>query len=246
MIDLTIHTQPDDETCGPTCLHAMYAYYGLDISLETVVGEVERSLSGGTLAPLLGKHALMHDFETTIYINNLDVFDPTWFENCASSRENLIAKLDAQMKHKWDKGILQSSIAYQDYLKSGGDVRFNTISVQLLKEYFNQKIPILTGLSATYLYRSAREIYSNDGVAFYDDIRGTPCGHFVVLCGYDDKNRHIIVADPHRENPLSHDNYYKVNSNRLINAIMLGVYTYDANLLIIKPKRKQNANGSDY
>ncbi|WP_133128745.1 C39 family peptidase [Legionella nagasakiensis] len=245
MIDLTIHTQPDDETCGPTCLHAIYAYYGLDVPLEKVILEVERSLSGGTLAPLLGNHALMHGFDTTIYVNNLDVFDPTWFEHEASP-ENLIAKLDAQMKHKWDKGIIQSSIAYQQYLQSGGKVRFNTISVQLLKEYFNQKIPLLTGLSATYLYRSAREIYSNDGIAFYDDIRGTPCGHFVVLCGYDDKNRHIIVADPHRENPLSHDNYYKVSSNRLINAIMLGVYTYDANLLIIQPKRKRNANGSDY
>lgn len=46
----------------------------------------------------------------------------------------------------------------------------------------------------------------------------------------------MIVADPHRENPLSHDNYYKVSSNRLINAIMLGVLTYDANLLVIQPK----------
>ncbi len=67
-------------------------------------------------------------------------------------------------------------------------------------------------------------------------MRGTPCGHFVVLCGYDKKNRRVVVADPHRQNPLSRNNYYKVGSNRLINAIMLGVLTYDANLLIIQPK----------
>ena len=58
----------------------------------------------------------------------------------------------------------------------------------------------------------------------------------MILCGYDEQKRHVVVADPHRENPLSHDNYYKVSSNRLINAIMLGVLTYDANLLIIQPK----------
>lgn len=239
MIDLTIHSQPDDETCGPTCLHAIYNHYGLAIGLDDVIAGVERTSSGGTLAPLLGKHALANGFSTTIYINNLDLFDPTWFEHGEATNDALIAKLAAQMKYKDGQGFLDSSLAYQQYMQLGGRVRFRTLNVQLLKEYFLQKIPILTGLSATYLYRSARECYTEDGVSFYDDIRGTPCGHFVVLCGYDDKKRHVVVADPHRENPLSHDNYYKVSSYSLINAIMLGVLTYDANLLIIQPLTTQ-------
>ena len=236
MIDLPIHSQPDDETCGPTCLHAIYSYYGLTVSLNEIVDSVERAFYGGTLAPLLGKHALARGFKTTIYVNNLDIFDPTWFHQGESCNEQLIAKLTAQMQYKKEHHIVQSSIAYQQYLELGGKVRFRTLNVQLLKEYFKQKIPILTGLSATYLYRSARESFSKEGQSFYDDIRGTPCGHFVVLCGYDDQKRHVVVADPHRENPLSHDNYYKVSSNRLINAIMLGVLTSDANLLIIQPQ----------
>lgn len=240
MIDLLIHTQPDDESCGPTSLHAIYRYYGLDISLEQVVSTVERSLSGGTLAPMLGKHALERGFSATIYINNLDVFDPTWWSSTDQDNEicqkNLASKLVAQMKHKRDKAIIQASEAYLEYLALGGRVRFHTLSVQLLRHYFQKNIPILTGLSATYLYRSSRERFSKIGEAIYDDIRGTPCGHFVVLCGYDERKKLIVVADPHRENPISHDNYYKVSSNRLINAILLGVLTYDANLLIIQPK----------
>lgn len=236
MIDLTINTQPDDETCGPTCLHGIYRYYGLTDSLDDIIQTVERSASGGTLAAYLGKHALSRGLEATIYINNLDVFDPTWFKHGASKPEELINKLKQQMLHKTDPGIIQTSAAYQEFLEMGGAVRFETIHVNLLKYYFKQKIPVLTGLSATYLYRSSRERYDRDGTAYYDDIQGTPCGHFVILCGYDEPNRHIIIADPHRENPLSHNNYYKVSSRRLINAIMLGVLTYDANLLIIKPK----------
>ena len=27
-LDVPILTQPDDSTCGPTCLHAVYAYHG--------------------------------------------------------------------------------------------------------------------------------------------------------------------------------------------------------------------------
>ncbi|ARG98439.1 C39 family peptidase [Legionella micdadei] len=238
MIDLIIHTQPDDESCGPTSLHAIYRYYGLDVDLKQVVNSVERSLSGGTLAPMLGKHALQNGFSAIIYINNLDVFDPTWFtsEQGDACQKNLTNKLTAQMKFKSDKAIIQASEAYLEYLALGGNVRFQTLSVQLLKKYFLKNIPILTGLSATYLYRSSRECFTKQGESIYDDIRGTPCGHFVVLCGYDERKRLIVVADPHRENPISNDNYYKVNSNRLINSILLGVLTYDANLLIIQPK----------
>lgn len=238
MIDLTISTQPDDETCGPTSLHAIYCYYGLNFTLNQVIKEVERSGSGGTLAPLLGKHALLNGFKTTLYVNNLNIFDPTWFdaEQGEGCQKNLRLKLIAQMKHKKTTGFTQASNAYLDYLALNGKIRFRTLTVQLLNHYFLQKLPVLTALSATYLYSSSRERYSPKGDAIYDDIRGTPCGHFVVLCGYDKKKKLVVVADPHRENPISHDNYYKVNSSRLINAIMLGVLTYDANLLIIQPQ----------
>ncbi|WP_131783571.1 C39 family peptidase [Legionella gresilensis] len=245
MIDLTIYTQPDDETCGPTSLHAIYSYYNLDLSLDQIISTVERAISGGTLASMLGKHALLQGFSAILYVNNLNVFDPTWFENNGMSCPELLArKIKTQMKYKRTKRFLQASHSYLDYMALGGEIRFKTLNIQLLKEYFNQQIPILTGLSATYLYRSAREIYNKAGQGLYDDIRGKPSGHFVVLCGYDESQKLIIVADPHRENPLSQDNYYKVNSNRLINAIMLGVLTYDANLLIIQPKEALDANYS--
>lgn len=235
MINIKIHSQPTDETCGPTCLQAVYDYYHFPIGLEETVQTVERALSGGTLGPLLGKHALARGFNTILYTNNLNVFDPTWFTDLGE--KHIIAKLTTQMKQKTDKGIVQTSLAYRQYMEAGGKLCFRTLNAQLLKEFFDRKIPILTGLSATYLYGCARERFTDEGVAIYDDICGTPCGHFVVLCGYDEKKKHVIVADPHRENPFAHDNYYKVNIHRLINAIMLGVLTHDGNLLIIEPQR---------
>ena len=192
---------------------------------------------------MLGKDALKRGFKAKIYVNNVSIFDPTWFDRVTGDRKKLIKKLKEQLKYKNTPDVLQESESYIDYLALGGDICFKTISVQLLKQYFRRNIPILTGLSATYLYRSSRELYTPDGKCSYDDIRGTPCGHFVVLCGYDKKNRLIVVADPEQTNPLSKDNYYKVNGHRLINAIMLGVLTYDANLLIIEP---QEAHANNY
>jgi hypothetical protein len=236
MIDLKIHTQPNDETCGPTSLHSIYKFYGLDIPLEEVIQGVDKSLSGGTLTPMLGVHALQNNFQTRLYIYNLNLFDPSWFENSQINNQLLIDKLTAQMEYKNDPHITKATLAYVDYLKLGGILCMDSLNVDLLKKYFKRKLPILTALSATYLYRSSREYFTPEGKSVYDDIRGTPCGHFVVLCGYDEKKRLIVVADPHAENPLSHNNYYKVSINRLINSIMLGVLTYDANLLIIEPK----------
>lgn len=235
MIDLIIQTQPDDETCGPTSLHAVYKFYGLDLPLEQIIQEVERSLSGGTLTPLLGIHALKNGFKTRIYTYNLNIFDPTWFEKGEAENEFLIEKLRTQMAYKYTPAFVKESKAYLDYLKLNGKISMEALNIYLLKKYFKRNIPILTALSSTYLYQSSRELYTPEGKSVYDDIRGTPCGHFVVLCGYDQKQRLIVVADPHAENPLFRNNYYKVSINRLINSIMLGVLTYDANLLIIEP-----------
>ena len=50
---LEVLPQPDNVTCGPTCLQAVYRYYGDVISLEQVIEEVTALPHGGTLAVLL-------------------------------------------------------------------------------------------------------------------------------------------------------------------------------------------------
>ena len=39
--------QPDDVTCGPTCLRKVYNFYGIDPALEEVIGEIDRNEDGG-------------------------------------------------------------------------------------------------------------------------------------------------------------------------------------------------------
>jgi hypothetical protein len=105
----------------------------------------------------------------------------------------------------------------------------------LIKKYLKQSTPILTGLSATYLYGTPREIPQFD---IYDSIKGEPSGHFVVITGYDEEKDCVYIADPMEPNPLGKGQVYAVSFPRLINSIMLGIVTYDANLLVIEPKKK--------
>ena len=237
MINIKINAQPTDVSCGATCLHAIYRYYGFDISIEEVIAGLGRSISGGTLATLAGRHALERGFNVTVYTNNLYVVDPSWFDVNGNCDESILAaKLEEQLKYKHNKQLVDVTNSCLEYFKLGGKLRFQTIDAPLLKKYFTKNTPIMTGLSATYLYKCPRELYTDEGVSIFDDIRGTACGHFVILCGYDDEKNHIVVADPHRENPIAHTNYYYVDINRLINAIMLGVITSDGTLVIIEPK----------
>ncbi|HET8859280.1 peptidase-C39 like family protein [Marivirga sp.] len=225
---LDISRQPNDSTCGPTSLHAVYNYFNEDISLEKVIDSIEYLKSGGTLAVMLGIDALKNGFEAEIVTFNLKIFDPSWFQD---ESIDLIKKLKDQLKFKKTPKFKQASLAYIHFLEKGGKITYKTLNKNLLQSYLIQDIPILTGLSATYLYNEKREF--GDEPVFYDDIRGQPSGHFVVLSGINHETETIMVSDPLHANPFETQNY-SVNIDHLICAILLGVITYDANLLIIK------------
>ena len=76
---LSILPQPDDATCGPTCLHAVYGYYGDRLPLEDVIAETPTLPGGGTLGAYLGCHALRRGYKAKLYTFDLSVFDVTWF-----------------------------------------------------------------------------------------------------------------------------------------------------------------------
>ena len=229
-----IRRQPDDITCGPTGLHSVYDYHGDAIDLETVISEVTMLRGGGTLGALLGLHALKRGYKVAIYSYNLEVFDPTWFKPERLDKNALVAKLKEQMAVKRGKKLLVAIQAYLEFIESGGEVRFEDLTANLLRNFLLAGNPVLTGLSATYLYRAIRE-YGKYPIG--DDIRGEPQGHFVVLTSFDAELNTITVADPYHPESLDHGHVYGINVDHLVNAILLGVVTYDGNLIVItKPQ----------
>ncbi|MBS1680313.1 MAG: C39 family peptidase [Bacteroidetes bacterium] len=230
-LNFDIKAQPDDITCGPTCLHALYQYYNDEIALKNVVNEVKSLKSGGTLAVMLGNHALKRGYKAHIYTYNLNVFDPSWF---SLSSKKMIQNLKKQMRYKFkSKRLRVASKAYIKFIEGGGKMILTELNEKLIKKYLKLSVPILTGLSATYLYGTQREVSATNK---FDSIRGEPVGHFVIINGYDEATNKVYLADPMNPNPLK-SQYYSVSFDRLINSIMLGIVTYDANLLVIEPKK---------
>ncbi|MCB9857900.1 MAG: hypothetical protein H6818_19630 [Phycisphaerales bacterium] len=226
-LNFSILAQPTETTCGPTCLHAVYNYFDDAIPLDQVIEEVDALGEGGTLAVYLACHALRRGYSAKIYTYNLHVFDPTWFNRPGV---DIAEKLQAQSRAKPDPKLRGAIEGYLEFLHLGGKLRFRDLTAKLIREPLKMGRPIITGLSATYLYHSIREIGLTNTE---DDILGTPVGHFVVLCGYDKIKRDVLVADPLTPNPFSETQIYAESIERVLGAILLGVVTYDANLLII-------------
>ena len=227
---LEILPQPDDTTCGPTCLQAIYQYYGDPIDLPKLIGEIPALEDGGALGVTLGIHALKRGYEVTLIPYNVNVFDPTWAN---LSPQEMRKKLARQAEVKRSKKLRLAVHSYLEYIDLGGHLKFQDLSGKLLRRCLRREKPVIMALSATYLYRSMREIPSN---CKEDDIRGEPVGHFVVLCGENPETHEFIVADPEASNPFSDNHYYMVGLDRLICATLIGTLTYDANILIIEPK----------
>lgn len=234
-LPVKILPQPDEKTCGPTCLHSIYQYWGSDDALETVINRTRRlENGGGTFAVFLACDALRQGYQATIYTYNLNVFDPSWFV----AGVDIAERLQQQMKVKHDYRLQHATEGYLDFLTQGGRLRFVDLTRTLIRGILRRGLPILTGLSSTYLYRTPRE-YGPDGLP--DDIRGHPGGHFVVLAGYDITNRSVLVADPYGPHPFGPSHMYWMNIDRVVGAILLGIVTHDANLLVIHPPGKRAA-----
>jgi hypothetical protein len=224
--------QPDETTCGPTCLHALYHFWGRQEGLPQVIERTRKLHGGGTVAVFLACDALRQGFEATIYTYNLMVFDPSWFGRGVDIAE----RLRLQRREKADNQRVQDvTEGYLEFLRLGGRLRLTDLSRYLLRGLLRRGLPIITGLSSTYLYRTVREHGPQDTP---DDVRGTPAGHFVVLAGYDRPERTVQVFDPYGTHPYGPSREYRIAIDRAVGAILLGIVTHDANLLIIHPPRR--------
>jgi len=238
-----IQAQPDDESCGPTCLHSLYCYYGDNVPLKRVVKEITRADYGGTLIEILANHALKRGYDATVYTFHVQMFDPTWFAEDGELHDpaGTIELLQQQVEAKKNTPRLATATkACQEFLKLGGHIRMEDLTPQLIYRIIAQGVPIITGLSSTYLYRESRIV----SVSQEDDVRGHPQGHFVMLIGYDSSKHEVTVADPLDENPPFHTSRYRLPMSRLINAVLLGILTHDANLLVITPKAAEDEETS--
>ncbi len=252
-LELEIQPQPNDTSCGPTCLAAVYRYWNDEVELKQLISETSQLDGGGTLAVHLACHVLGRGYEARITTYNLNVFDPSWFASDGSvDNEYLSQKLKQQLAAKGardDIDLERLQVAteyYLQFLMLGGRVQMRPLDERLIVSTLTEEIPILCGLSATYLYQEPREraqaLDAQGQTSIADDVGGDPTGHFVVLHGYDPKSGNVLIADPLHPNPIAPTNKYAASLSQVTAAVLLGIVTYDANLLTLVPRQERERN----
>jgi hypothetical protein len=239
-LPVSILAQPDETTCGPTCLHAVFRYWDDDEPLATTIGRGERLEHGGTYAVFLACDALRKGYCATIYTYNLTMFDPTWFGEDIDIAERLARQRDAKAN---DLRLVHATNGYLEFVRLGGVLRFVDLTAELIHGILRRRLPIITGLSSTYLYRTARE-FGAQGTP--DDVAGHPAGHFVVLAGFNAERASFLVFDPYEPTPYGSSHAYWISADRVIGSILLGIVTHDANLLVVHPKSVAPPQGKVY
>lgn len=232
-LPVSILRQPDYTTCGPTSLHALYAYYGDTITLPEVIEQINKLEGGGTLGIHLAVHALQRGYQADMWVCNVMHWDPTWFKE----ETDLAGKLRARMQAKGlvaDARYGKALEASERYLALGGRVHWGDLTPKLIYNVLKKKCPILAGVNGTYLYQCSRET-----AAGADDVGGGAFGHFLTLSGCDTKKGTVDIADPLLDNPLFGSKYYTVTVHRFIGALFLGAASDDANLLVIRPGKSK-------
>jgi len=229
-LPVTILRQPDYTTCGPTSLHAVYAYYGDTITLPEVIDQIRKLEGGGTLSVHLAAHALQRGYQVDLWVCNVATWDPTWFKK----KTDLLAKLKEQLEVKGlseNPRYAQALTSAVEFITLGGKVHWGDLSPRMIYSILKKGAPILAGVNGTYMYQCARETEAGE-----DDVKGKAFGHFLVLAGCDTAKGTIDIADPLMDNPLHGTKYYTVTVHRFLGALFLGASSDDANLLVIRPK----------
>ena len=129
------------------------------------------------------------DIAPRIYTYNLKVFDPTWFVRAGV---DIAARLRRQLEAK-PTSSARADRGLPRIPEAGRATALGGLVPALVRGFLRRRLPILTGLSSTYLYRVPRE-YGPDDTP--DDIRGVPSGHFVVIAGHDAQRRRYWWSIP--------------------------------------------------
>lgn len=228
--------QPDDVTCGPTCLLSVLRYYGDETPFARLLELTPTNPDGGTLAVFLGQVARALGYRARLYSYNYRVVDPSWSALPPSEvRARLLRRAEVSPKPK----VQAACQAYAAFLAAGGELAFADLSAELLVGALERGRPLLCGLSATYLYDQPRERPDDNAV---DDVGGDPVGHFLVICGHAAGGARFSVRDPYSHVPATEeDGSYVVEGRRLLNAILLGIVSFDAVLLEVWPAGQGSA-----
>ena len=235
-IPIKIQSQQPME-CGPACLFAVFKQYGIsDITEEEIISMASKnSFKQRDWLYRLGAIAEKKGLKTSVITLSTSVIDLSWQK---LKMADLLKKLKKRKlwfyKIKSNPKIVSSEYlaehelriniaeleAMVEYIKKGGLIKLQPLSLELIKKIISQDKYIIAALDATIAFNAPRILKNK-----VNDIKGSTWGHIIIINGYN--NNKLKIANPSRR---CTGRYYDwLDSDIVIEAIV----RRDRNVLVV-------------
>ena len=200
------------KTCGPVCLLNIYKEIGIETDLKTILKELKINDKTTTYPAQLGTHLLSKGLNPILINSTPQTVSPSW-ENL--SEKDVTAKLEQWIKINKKNKWLKSVKWLISYLKKGGKLKIADLTTSLIDRYLNEGYKVICCLEESWIW-GERKIEEK---AVFDDIKGSPRGHFIIL--YSHTGNEYLVSDPFPTGMKNKEGLYKLNKDKLLVATLV-------------------------
>lgn len=192
----------------------IYSYFGIKVPLEKLLDDLKIDKYTGTFTAQLGLHAKNSGLQTLILCSNPYYVSPAWSK---LDNQTIYKKIggwlafELQGKNKIRKNKFKKGTRFiLAYIKNGGKIKIIDLTTRLIDGYLDQGYLMTGAIEESWLWEK-RKIPKT---AEFDDIKGIPQGHFVVLYGHDAEN--YFVSDPYPTGLEGKNGLYKVKKDKFL------------------------------
>lgn len=233
--DLPFQKQSTSSNCVQTSTSQLLSFYGIDLSPADIEKEVPVRKNSdnkpmGTLFADIGSWIKSnYELQPVMHVFDSQVIDRSWKELTQAQILSELVKLqNTGIETAFSPYVPLHINAYIDYLKSGGKIRIEKCTNELLQRLL-AKGPVLTIVSFNYLYDYPRVVYDQTKKNYVSNPQsGKVIEHAIVLTGYHEGA--YFYNDPDAE----YGGRHKVQDDVLIGAICSAQINSDNYLLTLE------------
>ena len=220
-----------------TAATQLLTYFDSSVRVEEVIKNVpvyvENGEKIGTSPGHLAAYLASQGFKTTVYIFDVELFDPSWEgESAGRIIERLTQRQLGIPTNSWLAKYHHILVdGWKLFAESGGSFAQPPLSTELLHSLLKTH-PYLLMVNSTYLNHTAKQVYNRETDKFEDDTtRGRSLTHAVTCAGYKEGSFLIVDPDP----PQGETQHRWIKADHLIASIM-AAQTESDNLLMVIAK----------
>lgn len=207
--------------CGPISVYTIHQFFGTTITTAEILKDLGVSTKTSTFPSQLAQHLRSFPYDVQLLTSCSYLVSPHWIgKSSLFIAEELQQWLVHHKRSPWRKGAQ----FLRDYLASGGMIKIINLTTHILDEYLEGGYLILACLEESWLWGRRKIV----GKAFFDDVKGSPRGHFVVL--FDGNDHEYAISDPFPTGLPGRSGNYFVSKD----TVMISILLWGATVVAVK------------